>query len=442
MQVLATPVRTDPAVTSAQSAAVTSRAVTSDQINSEVSLLQGSDLMRGAAGACGLANKSRLSDIFHPGDSPSERSQRHLERAGRQLGKKIKVELDKQSDVIDVTYGTTDGPGVATCVLQKLGNLYLAKHMALRRQPGSSQFFTMETDTAAKALRNAELRLENFSSDAGGEASDLLRTDKSQQLAEAEAELDRSTETVAADEERIKNVSDQMRHMPERAETQETENSAGTLIQQLEASLLQAELRRSQLAMKFDPSYPLVVEADQEIAATNAAISLAQKTSYVNKTIDRNETYELLKADLAKTYADLASRRASVNALEQNNRSLRQQLAELDRSSVERAALQRDVKTAEASYFLYLAKRDQEKTSDAMDLDRMADVKIAVPPVEPILTAYSPILITILGIIASMILGASASFVAEYLDPFLRTPDEVTEALNVRVLAAVPRYGS
>ena len=32
--------------------------------------------------------------------------------------------------------------------------------------------------------------------------------------------------------------------------------------------------------MKYDPSYPLVQEADQEIAATQAAIADAEKTQY------------------------------------------------------------------------------------------------------------------------------------------------------------------
>ena len=57
--------------------------------------------------------------------------------------------------------------------------------------------------------------------------------------------------------------------------------------------MLAAQLKRTQLAMKYDPSYPLVQEADQEVAQTQAAIAEAEKAQYMNQTTDRDPTYEL-----------------------------------------------------------------------------------------------------------------------------------------------------
>jgi uncharacterized protein involved in exopolysaccharide biosynthesis len=442
MQVLATAGRMDPAMTSAQSAAITSRTVTTDQINSEVALLQGRDLLQAVAAACGLDRKWHISDLIPSSDSPQVRGQKKLEGAARGLAKHIKVEVDKQSDVIDVAYGTTDGPEAAACVLQNLGDRYLAKHMMMRRQAGSSEFFAHETDEAARGLSRAEARLADFSRSEGGAAPDLMRNDMAQQLAAAEGALDRSRETIASDEERIRSLARQLHTLPARSETQEVQNSASSLLQQLESSLLAAQVRRLQLLMKFDPSYPLVVQADQEIADTREAIERAHAVKYINRTTDRDPTYELLKQDLARTEVDLASQRAAAAALESSKQSLRQQLGELDRRSVERSGLERDVKAAESSYLLYLAKRDQERTSDAMDQDRMADVKIAVAAAAPALPAYSPMLVMLLGFIGAASLGMAAGFAAQYMDPFLRTPEDVATALNVRVLAAVPRHAA
>ena len=72
------------------------------------------------------------------------------------------------------------------------------------------------------------------------------------------------------------------------------------LLQTLQANLLAAQLKRTQLAMKYDPSYPLVQEADQEVAETQAAIADAQKAQYVNQTTDRDPTYEFLREDVAR----------------------------------------------------------------------------------------------------------------------------------------------
>ena len=62
--------RTDPTVTTAQSGSVSSKPVTTDQVASEVALLQGTDMLRNVVATCGLASEpSFLDSIF-----PSERS--------------------------------------------------------------------------------------------------------------------------------------------------------------------------------------------------------------------------------------------------------------------------------------------------------------------------------------------------------------------------------
>ena len=49
-----------------------------------------------------------------------------------------------------------------------------------------------------------------------------------------------------------------------------------------------------------------------------------------------------------------------------------------------------------ANYLLYLSKREQERTSDALDEKRISNVAIAVPPVLPILPWVGPILVLLL----------------------------------------------
>ena len=72
--------------------------------------------------------------------------------------------------------------------------------------------------------------------------------------------------------------------------------------------------------MKYDPSYPLVQEADKEIAQTEAAIADAKKMQYVNETTDRDPTFELLREDIAKAQTELASQKATSAAVEAKHR--------------------------------------------------------------------------------------------------------------------------
>jgi len=54
-------------------------------------------------------------------------------------------------------------------------------------------------------------------------------------------------------------------------------------------------------------------------------------------------------------------------------------MVNLDQLSLSQQDLQREAKAAETNYLLYLAKREQERTSNALDVTRIANVAIAVP---------------------------------------------------------------
>jgi uncharacterized protein involved in exopolysaccharide biosynthesis len=203
-----------------------------------------------------------------------------------------------------------------------------------------------------------------------------------------------------------------------------------------------AQIKRTQLLLKYEPSYPLVQEAESEIAETEAAISEAQKARYENHTTDRDPTYELLREDVAKTRADLAAQRATAAAVETSIKSMQGQMVDLDSKAVKQANLIREVKADESNYLLYLAKREQERTSDALDLKRIANVAIAVPPSVPALPAYSPWLVMAIGILVAIFVSIGITVMAEFLDPSFRNPAEVAQILNIQVLASVPRQAA
>lgn len=433
--------RSDPAVTTGQNAAVqTGKEIPNDQITSEIALLQGRDMMRSVVTTCGLAEKSHwsLSDLFLPQD-PVQRKAAKIERAAMGLAKSVKVEAEKTSHVIDVKYGAVGNPQTPACVLQNLSQLYLQKRLQLRRPPGTSEFFTEETENYRKALANDEEQLTNFSRNEGVSAPDVLRTNMATNVANSEASLYQARQAIAADEQRIKNDETQLGSTKPRILTQESTNADSALLENLQANLLAAQVKRTQLTLKFEPTYPAVKEVDQEIAETQEAIKKAESMKYVNETTDRDNTYEFLREDVAKTKSDLASQQATAGELIGSIQKMKSQMVDLDGKAVTQAALIREEKADEANYLLYLGKREQERSSDALDRRRIGDVAIAVPPVVPILPAYNPLFALFAGFILAIVVGVAAGFIAEYLDASFRTPAEVAEALKVPVLASVPK---
>jgi uncharacterized protein involved in exopolysaccharide biosynthesis len=444
MQIVVQQHRSDPAITPAQTAAVmNNRGVSPDQISSEMALLKGEDMLRSVVESCGLVNQNKwsVSEILLPRD-PEHRKAAKIEQAAASLAKGLKVEAAKVSDVIDVRYGTVGEPQKPACVLQNLGKLYLEKRLQLQRPAGSSRFFEEQTAKYGKDLADVETRLANFSRDEGVAAPDVLRTDLAQQLSVSMASLYQAQQAAAADEERLKDLEKQMRTTPERITTQQISNSALTLMQQLEANLLAAEVKRTQLLVKYDPSYPLVLQADQEIANTKKAIEKAKTLNYVNETTDHNPTYEFLRQDYARTQADLASQKASAASIAASLKTMHAQMVALDSKSLRQGALLREAKANEANYLLYLNKREQERASDVLDEKRIADVAIAVPAIAPALPAINPLLVGFGGFVFAVLAAVSAGFIAERVDPSFRTPVEVVETLRIPVLASLPKQAA
>jgi uncharacterized protein involved in exopolysaccharide biosynthesis len=439
MQVVVERERSEPTVTPQQvSMQATNKDITTDDVASEVALLQGRDMLREVVQTCKLAEThASFWDRFDARD-PEVKKAVVIESATQALGGSLKVEAQRTSHVIDVRYGSAGSPETPACVLQTLGKLYLEKHLRLQRPAGGFDFFAQETDKYQQALAESERRLVDFSTIEGIAAPDIMRTDMAQQLTAAQANFYHTRQAIAADQQRIENIKEQMGVTPARSSTVEASISASLLLDQLQSALLAAQLKRTQLLMKYEPSYPLVKEVEEEIAQTREAIASAEEAKYVNKTTDRDPTFEYLRQDRAKTEADLASEEATARALANTIRSMQSEIVSLDVKAVRQGELLREAKANESNYLLYLNKREQERTSDAQDQKRFANVAIAVPAYVPILPARSPFKVGLLGFFFAVLGGVAAGYLAELMDPSFRTPDEVAELLNISVVTSVP----
>ena len=442
MQVVVARDRLDPAVTPEPTAAVQTsgnQMVTTDDVASEVTLLQGTDMLEEVALSCELVKDSTPSWGGFASRAPEVRKAAAIERATRALASAVKVDFQKTSRVITVRYGTTGSPATAACVLRTLGKLYLAKHLRLQRPAGALEFFGQETDRYQKALSESENQLTSFSKTERVAAPEVLRTTLAQQLVTAKANLHDTHQKTAADLQRLANLKEQLTHTPPRSSTTETSLAANTLLEQLHTSLLVSQLRRTQLLMKYEPSYPLVREVDEEIAETNRAIAAAEQAKYVNTTTDRDPTFEYLRQDQAKTEADLASDQAKAVALQNSIHEMETQMVDWDAKAVQQAALLREAKANEENYLLYLTKREQQRTSDLLDDKRIANVAIAVPAQVPVLPARNPSSVVLSGFLLAIFSAIAAAYLAELADPSFRTPSEVEDTLDIPILAAVPK---
>jgi uncharacterized protein involved in exopolysaccharide biosynthesis len=411
--------------------------VTPEEINSEVELLSSRDVLEKVVIANGLDKPTQgfsIHGLLHPHETNDDR----IARAVKNLAKALKIANIKSSNLIEITYKSAD-PQLSYGVLKSLGDLYVAKHVAVHRPAGSYEFFATETQKYHDELKDAEQKLRNFGQQNSIAAPDEQRTQLAAQVANTVGFLHGAEQSIAADEERIQEDRKQMSSTPQRSTTLQATAANDKLIEDLNASLLAAQTKRTQLALKYDPSYPLVREADQEIAEANSAIAQAEEKKYVTETTDRDPTYELMREDIAKSQADLASQRATLVATKRSIQDIQAQMEKLDQLSLTQQDLQREARADESNYLLYLAKREQERTSNALDVTRIANVAIAVPPSIPVLPVLSWPLTILFAIGSAMVISIGTAYAVEYLDPSFHTPAQVIDMMGIPVVIAVSK---
>jgi uncharacterized protein involved in exopolysaccharide biosynthesis len=124
-------------------------AVTEAQINSEVELLQSSDLLRRVVAHAGL------SDLISPRVTDP---QKRIAAAVSDLQRSLTIAPARNSDVIEVAYKSAD-PKRSAQVLQSLAEVYMSSHLALQGAPGSHALFDRVLNTSIEELQSAGKQL-------------------------------------------------------------------------------------------------------------------------------------------------------------------------------------------------------------------------------------------------------------------------------------------
>ena len=366
---------------------------------------------------------------------------KQIAKAVARLQKELQIEAVRKSNLIAVSYASSD-PHLAVRVLQALDEAYLQKNLAVHHPPGEFQFFDQETESYKKNLADAETQLKVFSEQDGGVSPQLARDIALQKLSEFTASLQQTYAEIAATERRIDALEKQSGTTPQRLTTQAREIDDAQVLQQLKTTLMNLELKRTELLTKYQPTYPLVQEVDKQITETRTSIATEESKPLREETTDRNPTYAWVNEELAKAKADDSGLQARAAAIQAIVAKYKANAHELDQKGILQQDLLRQVKTEEENYLLYQHKREEARMNDALDRTRILNVAIAEQPTTPALPSNSPWTVLLLGVLLASGASVGMAFTMEYMDPSFRTPSEVFSELNIPVLAAVPQKPS
>jgi uncharacterized protein involved in exopolysaccharide biosynthesis len=406
--------------------------VTEEELNSEVELLRDDEVLRRVVEGNNLAAHDWLRWL-----RPHEDAAVRDERATKKLAGRLKIEPIKKTNLIAVTYDTSD-PRLAAQVLQSLSSAYLEKHKQVHRPAGELQFFDQQTEQSRQQLEQAKRKLLDFSNTHGVVEAAKQRDLLLQRLDAFETSYGQSRVEMLEAEHRVRELEVEMAELPQRTTTQIRTADNPELLRALKASLLDLELKKTQLLTKFEPSHRLVQEVNEQILQAKSAIAAEKTTPVRDETTDKDTQYEWAKGELQKARVEmkgLQARESATGAELNEYRNLAQKLGD---DAITQDDLTSNEKAAEESYLLYVKKREEARVGDALDDGGIVNVAIAERPVVPALPVWPPGIVVLAGFIAACGSGAGAAFVADRLDPALRTPEEVLACLDLPVLASLP----
>jgi len=435
MKILVRPGRADAPVSAEQNAPLdlTRIVVTEEELNSEVELLRDEEVLRKVVEQTGIGGR----DWFHILRLGEGREQR-IDRLARGVARRLSVEPIKRTNLIAIRYSANDPEGAAK-VLRALSGVYLEKHTAVHRPDGESHFFEQQTSESRRQLEAAQRQLLQFAEERKVVAAAQERDLALQRLSELDANARQTRIELAETEQRVMELEHQMASLPERTTTQVRTADNPELLKSLKSSLLELELKRTELLTKFEPRHRLVREVDAQIAQAEQSIASETLAPVRDETTDKNTQYEWAKSELERAQVQLKALTAREFATAAQESAYRALAEKLGKDAVMQDDLLNTEKAAEESYLLYVKKHEEARMDDALDQRGIVNVTIAEQPVVPALPVHSAWAVLAFGVIAAGMAGTGATFIADYFSPAFRDPEDMLAYLDAPVLASLPK---
>ena len=428
--------RLDPVVTPQANAPlpITRAEISEEELNSEVELLRDEEILRKVVEANGLAGHNRYG--FLPPWKQSEEGRQA--RAVRSLARALKADPVKKTNMISVRYDAAD-PALAARVLNTLARLYVEKHTAVHRPSGEFHFFEQETERSREQLGEAEGLVLDFSRGEGVVSAALERDLALQKLSEIDASCRQLQVQKAALGNRIQSLQMQVASLPRRSTTLVRSADNAQLLENLKSKLLDLELRRTELLSKYEPSYRLVVELEQQISEAKAALDAEKQAPVREESTDKDPNYEWAKAELEKAQVELSAIEGQEAASRAELMTYQQRVERLGEDAIHQQDLLRAMKVAEENNLLYARKSEEARIGDALDERGILNVALVEAPVAPVLPKRSVWGFGLIGFFTGGVVSMGLAFATDALDPAFRTPDEVVAFLQAPVLASLPK---
>lgn len=415
-----------------------------EQLNSEIEILKGRFLAEEVVKTMGptvIYEDLKLDDTKTGG--PVANGKLHemlIDEATLRFQEALSVTGIKKSNVIEVSFKHHD-PKTAAAVVNDLVIFFLDRHLEVHKTPQSYKFFKEQSQTYKESLRKTEGKLQSLKAEHDVTSLEEERKLYLAQEVNLKDDLNRTLVQEAETRDRVLQIRRQLSATSETiTQGREVEHNP-YLIRDLEARLVELELKEQELVAKYMDQNRLVQNVREEIRIVRDRLKAQEGKHYGKTLFGPNTTYQKLQEALFQNEADLKAFSAKKIAQSTQLADSRDKIEKLNRIEMELSQLQNQLEIDRENYRLYLKKFEETRISNAMDAEKITNVSVLEPAMPPLNPVSPNVRLNIaLGVFLGMFGGICLAFFWEYLDDSLDRPEDVEQNLHLPVLVSMPEF--
>jgi uncharacterized protein involved in exopolysaccharide biosynthesis len=376
------------------------------------------------AGAAGLSDKEY-------------RQHRLREKAIKRLASELQVTSEKNSANIEI-FCTGATPRLAQQIVDEVMKNVQQTHVQVHAVNRSRSHFDRELAAREAELTRCQAALEEFATKHGFLSVDDARTTLNRVIDKLENDLVdtsvnlRQSQAMVAEMKRQASAIEVEFEMPRTGmEKQVTAEAQQQLYQRI--------AEKARLLASYNESHPKIVQINSEIERLRQEVGEMPEERVEQATV--HPVYEQLKVALVKESAMVQALQERLGQIHQKLAEKRERLAGLNALKTESMGLQRQIDVAQIAFDNYARKSNEARMADELDKEEISDIVIQ-QPATLVLRKVSPrgsVMLPV-GFLFATACGLLVAIFADRKNLLaLSTPEEIEEALDIPVLASIPR---
>jgi len=401
-----------------------------ERINSEVEILNGRNLIEKVISDLGpyaiypnLDKRLFLINPFKKMFDPVEQSDTLFAKTTIAFMENLHIEAVRKSNIIQIKYHHND-PFIASRVVNKLIDVFLEFHLNVYKKYHGYDFFDNQVAVLKKKLEASENQYDAFCRKNNITSLDEQKSLLLQTISSLRTDHENTLMEISEKEEKIRALSGHSANdFGEASMGEETELNPHA-ISSIKSKLNELRLKEQALLSTFTQNSVPVENIRKEIRKAKDLLKREEKI-YHDKAITSIEH-------------NLSALRRRELVQKEQFIVYQQELERMNGLERELKDLERKVTINEETYQLYVKHMEEERLSQAMDMQKIANISV----VEPALPPMKPIKPNImLNIALAVILGTFASILIplyiEYLEHSFSNREDVGKYLELPVMASI-----